>query len=187
MAEAVPGDGAKGAKKFQATLPANANPKANENGVYRSRFQRIAEQNDQTYLATATDLGTGVHPVYKSAYAERAAKVAFQFVYDLAVLGTGPMYREHAIKKDRVQVSFDHVGEGLVARHQDTIQGFAIAGSDQVFHWAEAKVDGDQIILQHPAVPKPVAVRYAWWKDAPWANLFNQQGLPAMPFRSDNW
>jgi len=66
------------------------------------------------------------------------------------------------------------------------LQGFAIAGADRKFHWAEARIDGDTVVVSSHDVPKPVAVRYAWG-DSPRCNLFNKDGLPASPFRTDDW
>jgi sialate O-acetylesterase len=66
------------------------------------------------------------------------------------------------------------------------LQGFALAGADRKFHWAEASIDGDNILVRSSEVPSPVADRYAWG-DSPNANLFNKDGLPASPFRTDDW
>jgi sialate O-acetylesterase len=86
-----------------------------------------------------------------------------------------------------IRVRFTHGGQGLAARHSHKLQGFAIASEDKVFHWADAAIDGDSIVLSSPAVSAPVAVRYAWAATYPWANLFNRDGLPALTFRTDAW
>ena len=77
------------------------------------------------------------------------------------------------------------MGKGLVQKHGDKLQGFIIAGADKNFVWAEAAIDGDTVVVSSPEVPQPTAVRYAWAYKRPWANLFNQDGLPAVPFRTD--
>jgi sialate O-acetylesterase len=83
-------------------------------------------------------------------------------------------------------VRFATGGSGLVARGGEAVRGFAVAGGDRKFYPAEASIDGDTVIVRSPQVPVPVAVRYAW-ADDPDANLFNRDGLPASPFRSDEW
>ena len=83
------------------------------------------------------------------------------------------------------RIRFTHVGTGLVAK-DGPVRGFAIAGADRKFHWAAASIDGDSILVSSPEVPTPVAVRYAWG-DSPECNLFNREGLPASPFRTDSW
>ena len=81
---------------------------------------------------------------------------------------------------------FDHVGGGLAARNGEKLAGFAIAGSDRNFVAAEARIEGDTVVVSSPEVKEPVAVRYAWAWD-PVSNLINKDGLPASPFRSDEW
>jgi sialate O-acetylesterase len=85
-----------------------------------------------------------------------------------------------------VRVRFTHVGAGLEARNGTELNGFAIAGADRKFHWAEARIDGDTVVVSGRDVPNPVAVRYAW-ADSPVCNLFNKDGLPASPFQTDDW
>jgi sialate O-acetylesterase len=82
-------------------------------------------------------------------------------------------------------LKFDHVGGGLVAKGGE-LTGFAIAGEDKKFVWADAVIEGSTVVVSSPQVPKPVAVRYAWDIN-PVCNLYNQAGLPAVPFRTDNW
>ena len=85
----------------------------------------------------------------------------------------------------KVRIKFSHVGQGLAFRNGDKLQGFAIAGADKVFHWAEAAIDGTTVVVHCAAVPQPSAVWYAWAEDRRWANLFNKDGLPAIPFHTD--
>jgi len=86
-----------------------------------------------------------------------------------------------------VHVKFRHVGKGLAWKYGESLQGFAVAGEDHVFHWADAEIDGDSVVVTSDQVAAPVAVRYAWASRSPWANLFNQDGLPALTFRTDDW
>jgi sialate O-acetylesterase len=139
-------------------------------------------------MATSSDLGPGVHPVNKSGYGTRSARVALGAVYGKPVEIYGPIYKSHKIQEGKVIVSFDHVGKGLTCKKGESfekLQGFAIAGEDGKFVWAEATIEGDTVVLSSPTVTKPVAVRYAWAAQHQWANFFNKDGLPAIPFRTN--
>ena len=140
-----------------------------------------------TAMVTSTDLGNGTHPTNKSGYGERASRVALGMAYGKKVEYYGPLYQSHKVEGNKVRVTYSHVGQGLAAKHSDKIQGFVIAGEDKVFHWADAVIDGDTIVLSSPKVTAPVAIRYAWSQPARWANLFNKDGLPAISFRTDSW
>jgi len=139
-------------------------------------------EHPQTYLVTATDLGSGIHPENKSGYGYRSARVALGAVYGQKVAFYGPTYKSHSVDEGTVRVKFDHVGQGLAFKHGDALQGFALAGGGGKFHWAAARIDGDSVVLSSPQVSNPVAVRYAWASPHPWANLFNADGLPALSF-----
>jgi sialate O-acetylesterase len=140
-----------------------------------------------TFMVTSTDLGAGVHPQLKSAYGRRGADVALGAVYAAGDEIYGPLAAGHAVEGSSVRIRFTHVGRGLAARHADRLQGFIVAGADRRFHWADARIDGDTVVVSSPKVPAPAAVRYAWAPRFPWANLFNEDGLPAQPFRTDDW
>jgi sialate O-acetylesterase len=86
----------------------------------------------------------------------------------------------------KVRLTFDHVGGGLVAKGSDLV-GFAVAGEDKVFHVAQAKIEGAEVVVSSEKVAKPMAVRYAWANNPIYSNLYNKDGLPAAPFRTDNW
>ena len=161
--------------------PASAN-KAGD-GAYRELHIRIM-QHPNTAMATATDLGSGVHPVNKSGYGARACRVALGFVYKRDVAIYGPLYDSHEVEGAAVRVRFSHVGKGLAFRHGEKLQGFEIAGDDGVYHWADARIDGQTVLVSSPQVAKPLHVRYGWSKSHTWANLFNKDGLPALTFRT---
>lgn len=158
------------------------------NGLFREQFIKIM-RNPETVMVTASDLefDSGGHPSNKYGYGTRSARVALGYVYGKPVEILGPLYKSHQIEGDKVRVSFTHTGKGLVAKHADKLQGFAVAGEDRKFFWADAEIEGDKVIVSSPDVPHPVAVRYAWSKYIKWANLFNQDGLPALTFRTDDW
>ena len=141
-----------------------------------------------TFMATSSDLESGLHPVNKSGYGARVARVALGGVYGKEVEIYGPIYKSHKIDGNKVIVSFNHVGKGLVfkkAESVDKLQGFTLSGDGKTFVWADAVIDGKNVVVSSDKVSKPVAVRYAWAGVHPWTNLFNNDGLPALPFRTD--
>ena len=140
-----------------------------------------------THMVTASDLGSGIHPPNKSGYGERAAQVAMAVAYGKKSEYLGPRLASHSIEGGKVTVKFTHIGQGLAFKNGDKLQGFAIAGEDKKFVWADAVIEGDTVIVSSKTVAKPVAVRYAWSATFPWANLFNKDGLSAQPFRTDDW
>lgn len=98
---------------------------------------------------------------------------------------SGPWHRSMKIVGNQVRLKFDHAGSGLVAKGSK-LAGFAISGEDRRFYWADTVIEGDTVVVSSPKVPDPVAVRYAWDSN-PVCNLYNGAGLPAVPFRTDNW
>ena len=139
------------------------------------------------YMVTSSDLGSGLHPANKSAYGARAAQVASAAVYGVKIEYLGPLYASCQLDGGKITLSFTHVGKGLACKNGDHLQGFMIAGADKKFVWADAAIEGDKVVVSSKDVPNPAAVRYAWGNTFPWANLFNQDGLPAQPFRTDQW
>ncbi len=137
-------------------------------------------------LAVAIDIGEAgdIHPRNKRDVGRRLALSALASTYGRPVVGSGPRFRAILPGDGRLRIQFDHA-DGLAFKGNPS-RSFAIAGADRRFVWAEAVIDGDAVVVSSPAVPKPVAVRYAW--DAnPVACLYNGAGLPAVPFRSDDW
>jgi len=162
-----------------------ARPNRAADGMYRHHHVRIA-RHPKTAMVTASDLGSGVHPVNKSGYGKRACRVALGFVYGRTVEIYGPVYASHKVQGSTVRVSFTHVGKGLAFRHGQKLQGFEIAGDDGAYHWADAKIDGQTVVLTSDKVARPVNARYGWsTRSRTWANLFNKDGLPALTFRTD--
>ncbi len=139
-----------------------------------------------TGMAVTLDIGdeADVHPRNKLDVGKRLARLALTETYERAGESSGPVYRESSIQNGRIRVQFDHVGGGLVAKC-GTLKQFAIAAADSKFVWADATVDGDSVIVSSPAVADPVFVRYAWAENPAGANLYNSEGLPAAPFRTD--
>ena len=173
----------KNATKF-STLPQQV--PGSGDGLYRELHIKI-QQHPKTAMVISTDLGSGTHPTNKAGYGERAVRVALGFVYGKPVEISGPLYASQVAEGNKIRIAFTHVGQGLAARHSDKLQGFMIAGADKKFVWADAVIEGDRVIVSNAGVTQPVAVRYAWSGNAPWANLFNKDGLPAQTFRTDDW
>jgi len=140
-----------------------------------------------TGLAVTIDIGDpkDIHPHRKGEVGERLALWALATTYDQKLVYSGPLYESMQVEGGAIRIRFTHVGTGLLAK-DGPVRGFAIAGADRKFHWAAATIDGDSILVSSPEVPTPVAVRYAWG-DSPECNLFNREGLPASPFRTDSW
>jgi len=161
----------------------------NARGTYnidREEYQRLIKEPGM-FMVTSSDLGGHTHPTCKSGYGARAARVALGAVYGRKIAIYGPIYESHKVEANKVRVTFTHVGRGLAFNHGDKLQGFALAGIDRKFHWGDAVIDGDTVVVACTEVPEPVAVRYAWAGYPAWANLFNKDGLPALSFRTDNW
>jgi sialate O-acetylesterase len=136
-------------------------------------------------MAVTLDVGDAedIHPTQKRPVGERLALAARALAYAEKLEYSGPLYRQMEVKGDRAVVTFTHVGSGLVAKGGELI-GFEIAGADKVFHPARAAIVGDTLEVTAEGVTQPVAVRYAW-ANVPSGNLFNKEGLPASPFRTD--
>ncbi|GDY14856.1 9-O-acetylesterase [Planctomycetota bacterium] len=138
-----------------------------------------------TGMAISSDLGAGLHPQNKFGYGNRVAQVALGKVYGRQLEYYGPVYASHQVDGNTMRVKFTHIGQGLAFRHGEHLQGFAVAGSDKSFQWADAVIVGDTVVVTGRDVAQPKFVRYAWSHNRQWANLFNKDGLPAVPFRTD--
>jgi sialate O-acetylesterase len=138
-------------------------------------------------LAVITDVGDkdDIHPTRKEPVGARLALLARSIAYGEKIQASGPLYRAMQLKGDRIILSFDQVDGGLEARG-GRLRGFAICAEDRKFVWANAEIDNGKVIVSTPEIHKPVAVRYGW-ADYPVVNLFNRAGLPASPFRTDNF
>lgn len=138
-------------------------------------------------MAVITDVGDkdDIHPQQKREVGERLALLARDLAYGERIVASGPEFRRLSVRDGEAVLSFDHVGAGLEARG-GSLQGFQIAGSDRKWVWADARIEGDKVIVSSPKVAAPVAVRYGW-ADFPVVNLWNKDGLPATPFRTDNF
>ncbi|MGH7619553.1 MAG: sialate O-acetylesterase, partial [Gemmatimonadaceae bacterium] len=143
-----------------------------------------------TGQAITIDVGdaNNLHPTNKLDVGRRLALVAERRVYGRDVVASGPTYRSHTVVGDTVVVTLDNVGGGLVTTAAGgRVGGFALAGADRHFVWADARIVGNRVKVWSTAIAKPVAVRYAWANNPDRANLYNREHLPAAPFRTDRW
>jgi sialate O-acetylesterase len=140
-----------------------------------------------TALAVITDVGheTDIHPKWKEPVGARLARAARALAYGEKIVYSGPVYSEMKIEGNQAILSFQHVGRGLVAKGGPLV-GFTIAGPDHKFVKALAEIREDKVVVWSPDVKQPVAVRYGW-ANYPVVNLWNQEGLPASPFRTDDF
>lgn len=143
-----------------------------------------------TGMAVTTDIGEAdnIHPANKEDVGKRLALAAMKITYNRDIVFSGPIYRSMEIINDEIRIHFTHTGSGLMVRDKyGYLKGFTIAGKDRKFHWAQARIEGNSVMVGHPSVPEPVAVRYAWSNNPCDANLYNKEGMPASPFRTDDW
>ncbi len=141
-----------------------------------------------TGMAVTIDIGDAddIHPKNKQEVGRRLALNALRLTYGKDVENSGPLYDSMQIEGKRIRLTFTHVDGGLVAKGGGALKGFAIAGADKHFVWADAKIAGNTVVVSSHKVKHPVAVRYAWASN-PVCNLYNKAGLPASPFRTDDW
>ncbi len=138
-------------------------------------------------LAVTIDTGdaNNIHPTAKKIVGDRLALIALARCYGKPVVYQGPTYRSFDREGSALRIHFDHTDGGLKCRGKQ-LGEYSVAGADRQWHWATARIEGDTVVVQSAAVPDPVAVRYAWQSN-PEATLYNGAGLPAVPFRTDDW
>ncbi len=141
-------------------------------------------------LACTIDIGNemDIHPTNKQEVGQRLMLTSLKVAYNMDVVYSGPTYKSKKIFDNKVEISFDNIGSGLIAKDKfGDLNEFAIAGVDKKFVWAKAKIVGDKVIVYNEKVQSPVAVRYAWSNNPSQANFYNKEGLPVIPFRTDEW
>jgi sialate O-acetylesterase len=140
-----------------------------------------------TALAVTVDTGEAdnIHPKDKKVVGERLALCALANEYGKDVAWAGPTFASQKVLPGALKLRFDHADGGLVGQGNQ-LKEFSVAGSDGHWEWADAKFQGKAVVVSSPLVPNPVAARYAWQAN-PAATLFNGEGLPAVPFRTDDW
>ena len=145
-------------------------------------------EHSRTLPEKINDIGDAadIHPKNKKEVGRRLALWSLANDYGKDIVFSGPLYKSSEVRGSEIIISFDQA-KGLKSRDGQPLKRFEIAGSDKVWHWADAKIDGQTVIVSSPEVPAPKAVRYAWASNPEGANLVNAEGLPASVFRSDNW
>ncbi len=141
-----------------------------------------------TAMAVTIDIGewNDVHPLNKKDVGRRLALAAQKVAYgEKEVVHSGPIYQSMKTEGNKIIITFTNTGGGLIAKGSGQLRHFAIAGEDKNFVWAKAKINGNKIIVWNDQVTNPVAVRYAWADNPEGTNLYNEEGLPASPFRTD--
>ena len=154
----------------------------------REAQDMAAQHVENSGLACIIDIGEAddIHPRNKQDVGHRLALIARAKTYgEQGLEYSGPHYRDYRIEDRQIRIIFDHA-DGLCTADGGPVVGFAVAGSDHRWHWADARIDGQTVIVSSPDVAVPVAVRYAWHIN-PICNLYNGAGLPAVPFRTDDW
>jgi sialate O-acetylesterase len=143
----------------------------------------------KTGMAVAIDIGewNDIHPLNKQDVGRRLALTAQKIAYgEEDVVYSGPIYKGMVIKGNKIILTFTNIGGGLVVKDGGELNQFAICGADKKFVWAEAKIEDNKVIVWNDNINNPVAIRYAWSDNPEGANLYNKEGLPASPFRTDN-
>lgn len=141
-----------------------------------------------TGMAVAIDLGewNDIHPDNKKDVGRRLALAARKVAYgENDLVASGPLYASQGMEGNKIVISFTNTGSGLVAIDGEELSQFAIAGADKKFVWAKARIEGDKVVVWSDQVAQPLFVRYAWADNPEGANLYNREGLPASPFRTD--
>jgi sialate O-acetylesterase len=144
----------------------------------------------KTGMAVIIDIGEAndIHPRNKQDVGYRLSLAARKIAYNEDLVYSGPIFKSYTVNGSKIEIEFDHIGSGLIARDKyGYLKGFTIAGEDQQFKWAKAYIHDNKVIVFSEDVKTPVAVRYAWADNPDDANLYNKEGLPASPFRTDKW
>lgn len=149
--------------------------------------QTMTLREPNTGMAVIIDIGdtNDIHPRNKTDVGHRLALWALANTYNQKIEYSGPLFKSFSVNGNEARIKFSHAN-GLKTSDGAAPKAFAIAGADKKFVWADAKIEGDEIVVSSKDVTKPVAVRYAW-ADNPVTNLYNKLGLPASPFRTDDW
>lgn len=149
--------------------------------------QAMTLREPRTGMAIAIDVGDelDLHPKNKLPVGQRLAQWALAETYGQKIIPSGPLFDRYTVEGDKIRIHFKY-GAGLKTSDGGPVKGFAIAGEDRRLVWADARIEGDTIVVSSSRIAKPVAVRYAW-ADNPMTNLYNSAGLPASPFRTDDW
>jgi sialate O-acetylesterase len=174
--------------QLTAYLPSKNQPSESEWAELREA-QTMTLSMPQTGMACIIDIGDSkdIHPKNKHDVGKRLALSAMKLAYDdKEIRHSGPIYKSMTVENDKIRLHFDHTANGLIQKGEE-LKAFQIAGPDKQWTWAKAKIEGNSIVVWQDGVKIPTAVRYAWANNPEGCNLFNTEGLPASPFRTDDW
>jgi len=171
-----------------------ANFQAPAKDPYDSQWSELREAQTMTLSlpktgqAVAIDIGEAwdIHPRNKQEVGKRLALIALAKDYGKDVKYSGPMYKSMSTEGEKIRIQFDFA-EGLAAADGGKLKRFENCGEDRTFYWADAVIDGQSVVVSSSKIKSPVAVRYAWAENPLGCNLTNETGLPASPFRTDDW
>ena len=141
-----------------------------------------------TAMAVAIDIGewNDIHPLNKKDVGKRLALAAQKIAYgDKEIVHSGPLYESMTVEGNKIVVTFTNIGSGLIVKGEDELKSFAICGANKKYVWANAEIQGNKVVVWSDEISEPVAIRYAWADNPKGANLYNREGLPASPFRTD--
>lgn len=166
----------------------NGNSKDGSTWAELREAQAMTLSLPNTGMAVTTDIGESndIHPKNKQDVGKRLAAIALHDVYRKDIVFSGPTYKWMKVEGNKAKIYFTNVGSGLMAKNAE-LQGFEIAGADKQFYSAKAVIEGDHVVVYSDSVSDPLAVRFGWIDDAGKDNLFNKEGFPASPFRTDDW
>jgi sialate O-acetylesterase len=181
---------------FQRSNPDN--PAGGDGWARLREAQTMALRVPHTGMAVIIDIGAAndIHPKNKQDVGKRLALWALAKDYKRGGVYSGPLYKSHTVEGNKIRISFEHTGTGFMVGAKKGLEptkevpdgklkGFAIAGKDNKWQWADAVIDGNTVVVSSAGVPEPVAVWYAFAMNPEGANLYNKEGLPAAPFRTD--
>jgi sialate O-acetylesterase len=170
-------------------MPARSEPSESNWAMLReSQLKTLSVPN--TAMAVTIDIGewNDIHPLNKKDVGVRLALAAQKVAcHDEQVVASGPIYKDIIIEGNKALITFHSTGSGLMAKGDRQLKGFAVAGKDGRFVWAQARIENNRVVVWSDKVSEPVAVRYAWADNPHDANLYNVEGLPASPFRTDTF
>jgi sialate O-acetylesterase len=168
----------------------DGNSNAGSNWAELREAQTLTLSLPNTGMAATTDIGDphDIHPRNKQDVGKRLAAIALNRTYGKKMTDSGPVYQSMKKEGNKVRISFTSTGSGMVVKDKyGYLRGFELAGPDKVFRFAKASIEGNTVVVHHDSIPDPVAVRFGWADDASDNNLFNAEGFPALPFRTDTW
>ena len=158
--------------------------------VNREMMRLVTLDVQNTAMAVSIDTGdvVALHPKNKKPIGIRHAYLALKQTYGKDFIDNGPRYKKQTVQGSSIVLEFDSIGGGMVSAKSGKLDAFAIAGEDKMWHWADAEIKGSTVVVSSPEVSRPIAVRYAWGMNPSQRNLlYNKEGIPASPFRTDDW